>query len=124
MSRNKAFRVPDYLQHILDAIRRIERYVESIANVAEFSAATMVQDAVIRNLEVIGEAANNVRSADPNFAAERPAIPWELIYSMRNRISHGYFDINLEVVWRTVQDDLPKLRAQIDALVAERFQGN
>lgn len=117
MTRKHELRVSDYLEHILDAIQRIERYVEPIRDEREFISAFIVQDAVIRNLEVIGEAANNVREADADYVAQHPSIPWDLIYGMRNRIFHGYFDINLDVVWQTIKDDLPKLRAQIRALL-------
>lgn len=117
MTQKRELRTADYLHHILEAIERIERYTNSILDESAFMSAAIVQDAVIRNLEVIGEAANNVRSTDPAFAAEHPAIPWDLIYGMRNRITHGYFDINLEVVWRTLKEDIPKLRVEIVALL-------
>ena len=122
MTGKDQLRIADYLSHILDAIQRIEHYLGSVAHQTAFMSDTLVQDAVIRNLEVIGEAANNVRSADPDFAARHPAIPWDLIYGMRNRISHGYFDINLEVVWQTVRQDLPALKAQVAALL-EKMPG-
>jgi len=117
MRRKRDLRVADYLGHMLDAIQRIEAYAQTVPDQAAFLSAAIVQDAVIRNLEVIGEAANNVRTADPGFAVKYPKIPWDLIYGMRNRISHGYFDINLEVVWHTVKDDLPKLHKEIKALL-------
>jgi hypothetical protein len=58
--------------------------------------------------------------ADPAFAAQHSAIPWELMYGMRNRIVHDYFEVDLEVVWQTVHKDLPKLRAQIEAMLQTR----
>lgn len=69
----------------------------------------MVIDAVVRNLEIIGEAAHNLVVHDPAFAAAHPEIPWESMYSMRNRISHSYFAINTNTIWVTVQRDLPAL---------------
>ncbi len=117
MKRKRDLRIADYLGHMLDAIQRIETYIQTVPDQSAFLSAAIVQDAVIRNLEVVGEAANNVRTADPDFASKYPAIPWDLIYGMRNRISHGYFDINLEVVWHTVKDDLPKLHLEITALL-------
>lgn len=68
------------------------------------------QDAVIRSIEIIGEAANKVRVADPEFAAQFPEIPWDAMYGMRNRIVHDYFEVDLRIVWQTIQQDLPVLR--------------
>lgn len=72
---NKTLRVPDYLGHILEAIERIERYTEDMSEVA-FLDNTMVQDAVIRNIEIIGEASNNIQRVDPEFAEQHNNIPW------------------------------------------------
>ena len=110
-------RVRDYLDHMLDAIARIDRYVADVVDVDDFKRRTIVHDAVVRNLEIIGEAARNVRSADPAFAADNATIPWAAMAGMRNRITHGYFDINLGVVWQTVRNDLPHLRNEITALL-------
>ena len=67
-----------------------------------------MQDAVIRNIEIIGEAAKYLERQHPQFAAEHPAVPWAVIYAMRNRVSHGYFEVDLQIVWNTVSD-LPGL---------------
>ena len=109
-------RVPQYLQHILDAIDRAISYAAGM-DFAAFEKDTRTQDAVIRSIEIIGEAANKVRTADPAFAAGLPNIPWEVMYGMRNRIVHDYFEVDREVVWQTVQQDLPVLRGQIGALL-------
>lgn len=105
---NKAWRVPDYLGHILEAIERIEAYVADLDEAA-FLASRLVQDAVIRNIEVIGEASNNIQRADPAFAAQHDHIPWQLMYAMRNRVSHGYDKVDFEIVWRTIHGDLRDL---------------
>jgi uncharacterized protein with HEPN domain len=68
-------RIPEYLQHILDAINRALGYVAAM-NVESFSRDTRTQDAVIRSIQIIGEAANKVRTADPEFAARHPQVPW------------------------------------------------
>lgn len=73
----------------------------------------LVQDAVLRNIEIIGEASNNIQRVAPEFAAQHDAIPWQVMYTMRNRVSHGYDTVDLEIVWRTIQSDLPGLYAQI-----------
>jgi uncharacterized protein with HEPN domain len=117
MTRKRQLRAADYLEHILEAIQRIENYVAALPDERAFSSNNLVQDAVIRNLELIGEAAHKARTANPELATRDPSIPWNLIYGMRNRILHGYFDINLEVVWRTVKNDLPPLRDQLHKLL-------
>lgn len=108
-------RVPDYLGHILQAIGRIGTYTEDLDEVG-FLQNEMVQDAVIRNIEIIGEAARNVERHCADFAAKHPEVPWEDVYLMRNRVSHGYFSIDLEVVWMTIQRDIPDLAQQIRSL--------
>jgi uncharacterized protein with HEPN domain len=109
------FRVLDYLEHILQAVKRISAYTEDMDEVG-FLQNQMVQDAVIRNIEIIGEAARNIERRHPEFAGQHPDIPWEDVYLMRNRVSHGYFSVDLEVVWKTVQRDIPELEQQIDRL--------
>jgi len=105
---NKALRVPDYLGHILNAIERIDRYTADIDEIG-FLNHEMLQDAVIRNLGIMGEASNNILRLDPEFATQHDDIPWLLMYTMRNRVLHGYDKVDLEVVWRTIQSDLPGL---------------
>lgn len=116
---SKALRVPDYLGHILQAIERIGRYTADLDEVG-FLRNEMAQDAVIRNIEIIGEASNNILRAAPEFAAQHGDIPWLVMYTMRNRVSHGYDKVDLEIVWRTVQRDLPALYRQVQALIESR----
>lgn len=117
MSEAHGLRTRDYLEHMLDAIQRIQKYVADISDADEFVRRTIVHDAVVRNLEIIGEAARNVRKTDADFASRHADIPWAAMSAMRNRITHGYFDINLSVVWQTVRSDLPGLREDISALI-------
>jgi uncharacterized protein with HEPN domain len=117
MSEAPGLRIRDYLEHMLDAMQRIEKYVADIDDADEFARRTIVHDAVVRNLEIIGEAARNVRKSDAEFTAMQTGIPWAAMSAMRNRITHGYFDINLSVVWQTVRTDLPALREGISALI-------
>jgi len=100
---------------MLDAIERIRRYTLGMTESA-FLENEQVQDAVLRNIEIIGEAARNVERSDPEFAAQHADVPWEDVYLMRNRICHGYFSVDLELVWRTVQRYLPELEQQILSL--------
>ena len=111
---SKALRAPDYLGHVLSALGRIERHTAGVDESA-FLASELIQDAVIRNLEVIGEAANNLLRVDPVFAQAYPLIPWQVMYAMRDRLSHGYDKVDVEMVWKTVRRDLPALRQQIQA---------
>lgn len=113
----KVLRIPDYLGHILGAIERIERYTADMDEVG-FLSSELVQDAVIRNIEIIGEASNNIQRGAPEFAAQHDDIPWQVMYTMRNRVSHGYDKVDLEVVWRTIQGDLPLLYSRIQILLA------
>ena|SRR5579862_4193518 len=101
-------RISDYLEHILEAIERIRRYTTGMTK-TEFVADELVQDAVIRNPEVMGEAAKNIETQAPAFANAHQELRQKDIYLMRNRLSHGYFSINLVIVWNTVQRDLPDL---------------
>jgi uncharacterized protein with HEPN domain len=111
----KALRVRDYLAHIIKAIDRIDRYTSDMDEIA-FLSSELVQDAVIRNIEIIGEASNNILRVDPAFAEQHDHIPWQVMYTMRNRVSHGYDKVDLEIVWNTIQVDLPDLHARIAKL--------
>lgn len=112
---NKALRVADYLEHILNAIVRIQSYTEDVAEL-EFLQQTLIQDAVIRNMEVIGEAAHNILEVNPTFAEQHNEVPWLEMYAMRNRLSHGYDRIDMELVWRTIEKDLPDLHRFVQAI--------
>lgn len=115
MSRDTQ-RLVDYLAHVLEAIARIERYTAAM-NESAFLADQLVQDAVIRNLEIIGEASNNIQKHCPQFTAAHPELPLAVAYQMRNAIAHGYFRVDFEIVWKTIQRDIPRLRAQIEQII-------
>jgi uncharacterized protein with HEPN domain len=108
-------RVYDYLGHILQAIEKIQRHTADIDEVG-FLNSELIQDAVVRNLEVIGEAANNILRADSEYSACHPEVPWQVMYAMRNRLSHGYDKIDFEIVWNTIQADLPTLYELVENL--------
>jgi uncharacterized protein with HEPN domain len=107
-------RLPDYLDHLLDAIERISAYTRDMTE-AQFAENRLVQDGVIRNLEVIGEASQNIRTKHPEFVASNPELPLAAAYQMRNALAHGYFQVDLSTVWRTVQNDLPGLELSVSA---------
>ena len=102
-----------YLESMLDAISRIRRYVGRRRRAA-FLAEPLLQDAVIRNIEVVGEAAGRVSR---EFTSRDPAIPWSDIAGMRHRLIHGYLSVNLNTVWQVVERDLPVLEKQLVKLV-------
>lgn len=110
-------RLPDYLQHMAEAMVRIQRYVQGLSEDA-FANDEKTQDAVLRNIEVPGEVARNIMQQHPQFAAAHPKVPWALLYGMRNRISHGYFSVDRGLVWVTIQRDMPALLKLVNALRA------
>ncbi|MFA6970189.1 MAG: DUF86 domain-containing protein [Gallionella sp.] len=121
MSKADILRIPDYLGHILEAIVRIHLYIEDMSEVA-FLEDRKTQDAVIRNFEIIGEAAHNIERYHAQFAVDHSDVPWSVVYTMRNRVSHGYFQVDLEIVWKTIHTDLPELHAKIRKLLEQISQ--
>lgn len=117
MSRDRQ-RLSDYLDHIAQAIERIERYTEDLDELA-FLQNEMAQDAVIRNFEIIGEASHNIGSHYPEFAAAHPELPLAFAYQMRNAVAHGYFKVDLEIVWKTVQNELAGLYTQVKQVLGD-----
>jgi uncharacterized protein with HEPN domain len=115
MTKTDALRIPDYLSHILEALKRIFEYVDDIDEVG-FLKNTLAQDAVIRNFEILGEASKNLRRYHADFIAKYPDVDWEDMYWMRNRLSHGYFNIDFEIIWKAIEKDLPKLQKQMQAI--------
>jgi uncharacterized protein with HEPN domain len=105
-------RTSDHLRNALTAISRIEAYLEG-QDEAGFLGSDLIQDAVIRNLEVIGEAMHQVEENEPEFRTGHRDMPWDEAYGMRNLLAHGYFRVRPEVVWSTVKKDLPALRRQL-----------
>ncbi len=122
MSHSDAPRLAAYLGHILQAISRIQEYIEEMDEVT-FIRDRRTQDAVIRNFEIIGEASHNIEKRYPDFAAQHPEVPWIITYEMRNVLTHSYFKVDLSVVWRTIEVDLPQLDTQVRELQIS-FQGN
>lgn len=108
-------RLPDYLDHMQQAAQDACSFVEGLDR-ANFLADKRAQQAVIMSLIIIGEAATKVMDGYANFIQAHPDVPWRSMRGMRNRIAHGYFDINLDVVWETVQTALPALLEQLPAV--------
>lgn len=105
-------RLGDYLGHILQAIARIQSYCSGLDEAA-FLTNTLVQDTVVRNFEIIGEASKNIARSAPEFVAAHPDLPLAFAYDMCNLLAHGYHQVDVGVVWRTVEADLPYLHSQI-----------
>jgi uncharacterized protein with HEPN domain len=106
-------RDPAYVEHMLEAIARIRRYVGRKRRPG-FLGDAQLQDAVIRNIEIIGEAASRL---SPEFAARHAEIPWRDIVGMRHRLIHGYLNVNLVTVWEVIERDLPALAPRLRALL-------
>jgi uncharacterized protein with HEPN domain len=98
-----------YLSHIKDAIKDIETFTARI-NKKEFRESKLIQSAVIRQIEIIGEATKNLSNA---IKSKYGDIPWKDIAGMRDMLIHEYFGVDLEAVWRTVTEDIPKLKKQL-----------
>ena len=98
----KASRAVDYLGHMIEAIDRIAAYTAGLTPEA-FLQTTLVQDAVVRNFEIVGEAARNIAREAPEITAAHPEIPWSVMAAMRNRLAHGYFTVDFESVWVTAR---------------------
>ena len=104
-----------YLQHMLDAISRIEEYLLGVSEEA-FHEQYLIQDGVIRQLEIIGEATKRL---SPGTRARCPDIPWQDIAGMRDKLIHDYFGVDLEAVWLTACGDVPLLKAEVARLLVE-----
>ena len=113
-------RVEDYLEHIAEAIDRATGYLQPLKDLEALQKNKQVQDAVVRNIEIIGEAANKIHNLAPDFINRHPELPWARMRGMRNVVLHEYFFVDLKIVWTTVKDDLPRLKQQIDGLLTER----
>ena len=108
-------RLPDYLDHMLEAAQQACSYIEGLC-IKDFLADKRTQQAVILNLVIIGEAATKLLKDYSQFLERHPEVPWRSMKGMRNRIAHGYFDIDLDVVWATVRTALPQLLERLPAI--------
>ena len=103
------------LRHIFDAIAAIESYVLEV-NEEQFSLDAMRHDAVIRQIEITGEATTHLTD---ELRKDNPDIPWKKIVGTRNRLIHGYTAVSLKFVWRIVKSELPKLKSGVERILKD-----
>lgn len=106
----------DLLEDIREALRRIREYAAAMTY-DRFLADTKTQDAVVRNLEIIGEAARSLSIA---LRRKHPDVPWRGMVGVRDRLIHHYFGVNLDIVWDIVAVELPALESQIEAILEKK----
>lgn len=106
----------DFLRDILEYAEKATRFVDGFASADALSQDDRTLLAVVRELEVIGEAAKRIPQS---MRDKYPQVPWRGMTGMRDKISHDYFGVDVEVVWRTVQNALPPLQTSIAALLEE-----
>jgi uncharacterized protein with HEPN domain len=101
-----------YINDILEGIRKIERYTDNLSG-ERFSEDELVQDGVIRNLEIIGEA---IKKIPDNIKNQHPDIEWKKIAGLRDILTHAYFGIDLEIIWDIVKNKIPDLKRKMNEL--------
>jgi uncharacterized protein with HEPN domain len=102
-----------YIQDILESTAKIEEYIEGYSE-EHFYKDSKTQDAVLKNLMVIGEAVKNINE---EIRSRNPHIPWKKIAGIRDILVHEYFGVNLERIWLIVKEDLPELKRKIESII-------
>jgi len=105
-----------FLSHIADAVSQIELYTQGLDE-SGFRNSRLVQDAVIRQFEIIGEASKNISVA---LRAQSPEVPWKDLAGFRDKLIHHYFGVDIVSVWLSVTTDLPILKQQLASLIANQ----
>lgn len=105
-----------YLDHIVQSLERILSYCSGVDE-ATFTKDFMMQDACIRQLEIIGEA---TKKLSPQFKTRYPNIPWKDMAGMRDKLTHNYFDVEIGIVWKTIETDVVFLLKEISVLQKEQ----
>ena len=112
-------RIADYVEHIAEAIERAIGSLRPLTVLEDLQQNQLVQDALVRNIEIIGEAAGNIQRMAPDFIAAHPKLPWKQMRAMRNLVIHEYFFVDVNIVWTTVKNHLPGLKDQVDELLIQ-----
>lgn len=115
---SKEPRLLDYLGHIVEAIDRIESYIGDMPK-ADFKKSQLLIDAVIRNIEIVGEASNRIYKHHREFREAHPEVEWRGSYEMRNVVAHDYFKVDLDVVWEAVKNYLPAMKQTVQVLLLD-----
>lgn len=110
-----------YVRHMLDAIARLQRHIDEV-EWEEFESSEIIQDAVIRQLEILGEAAGRISR---ETCARFPGIPWPQVTGLRHRLIHDYLGVDLRMIWRVATVEIakisPPLRSALDELVNDEW---
>lgn len=110
----------DLLADIQEAVQRIKTYIQDL-NYDAFLGDSKTQDAVFRNLEILGEAAKNLSHA---FRKKYPTIPWKSMAGLRDRLIHHYFGVNLDVIWHIIHEEMAVLAFQLEEIAKQEESGN
>ncbi len=102
-----------YIQDILVCIAKIEKYTKGM-KFSDFKKKDYIQDAVLRNIEIIGEATTNLPKKLTN---KHPQVPWNKMKGMRNLVIHEYFGVDLNITWKTTKESLPKLKPMVETVL-------
>jgi uncharacterized protein with HEPN domain len=108
-----------YLRHVIDAIVKVEDYLQGVDEV-QFTSQSLIQDGVIRQIEIIGEA---VKHLSPQLRNRYSHIPWRDIAGMRDKLIHHYFSVDIQAVWLTATADLPGLKAEMQVILHDLGYG-
>jgi len=104
-----------YVTDMLESITRVEGYIEGM-EFNEFKENNMAKDAVLRNLEVLGEAAKNLSTA---IKEKYPDIPWKRIIGLRNIVIHGYFGVDFDNIWKIITDNVPEVKPSLEEVLKD-----
>ena len=104
-----------YLRHVVDASERISQYLEGVSRI-QFETNNLLQDGVIRQLEIMGEA---IKRVSKNLRSAYPEVEWQDTAGMRDKLIHDYFGVDIETVWLTAKDDIPVLNRQIRGILKD-----
>jgi len=106
-----------YLNHILDAISRVEEYIRGI-KYEDFKKNYLIQDGIIRQIQIIGEATKRLSE---EIKSKHLDIPWKDITGMRDKLVHDYFGVDLDAVWDTVEKDVPEMKSKLKSIIENKI---